>query len=76
MAMLPVFIIGFIVGIALGYAFFMYKKDVPSTIKISTQEAEIARLKNDIELLKDTNRKLSEDYNKINALFMKSTKKN
>lgn len=61
MGMLPVFMIGLIVGIALSYAFYMYKKDVPSDVKIHLQQAEIIKQKNDIEMLEKLNKNLYEE---------------
>lgn len=65
MAMFPVFMIGVIVGFALAYAWFMYKKETPSQIKLETQEYTINSQKNDIELLTKLNEKL---YAEINDL--------
>ena len=65
MAMLPVFMIGLIVGIAVSYAWYMYKKDTPSEIKIKIQEAEIIRYKNDNDMLNELIEKL---YKKIDTL--------
>lgn len=70
MNMLPIFMIGLVVGIALSYAWYMYKKDVPSEIKMKLQEAEIMRYKNDIERLEKTNKKLNEEI-----IDLKSTAK-
>jgi len=63
--MLPVFMIGLIVGIAVSYAWYMYKKDTPSEIKIKIQEAEIIRYKNDNDMLNELIEKL---YKKIDTL--------
>ena len=65
MAMFPIFMIGVIIGIALSYAFYKYKEDVPSEIKIRTQENIIKRQNNDNKLLEDLNGRL---YNKIDKL--------
>jgi len=65
MNMLPIFIIGLLVGIASSYAWYMYKKDAPSDVKIKIQEAEIVRYKNDIAQLEKLNEKL---YGEINEL--------
>lgn len=65
MAMFPVFMIGVIVGFALSYAWFMYKRETPSQIKLETQEYTINSQKNDIELLTKLNEKL---YAEINDL--------
>lgn len=65
MAMFPVFMIGLIVGITLAYAWFMYKKETPSQIKIETQEFTIKSQKNDIELLTQLNEKLYEKIAKL-----------
>ena len=65
MAMFPVFMIGVIIGIALSYAFYKFKEDVPSEIKLRAQDLEIERQKKDNKLLIDLNEKL---YGKINKL--------
>ena len=38
MAMFPIFMIGLVVGIAVSYAFYKYKQDIPSEVKIHVQE--------------------------------------
>ena len=58
MNMLPIFMIGVIVGIALTYAWVMYKMETPSQVKIETQEFTIRSQKNDIEMLTKLNEKL------------------
>ena len=65
MAMFPVFMIGVIVGITSSYAFYKYKEDVPSEVKMKWQEKEIKRQKNYNELLYNLNKKL---YDKIDKL--------
>ena len=65
MAMLPIFMIGMVVGIALSYAFYKYKEDTPSNAKIEWQEREIEQLERDNDMLMNLNEKL---YNKINDL--------
>ena len=58
MAMLPVFLIGLFVGILLSYAWYLYKKDTPSDVKLKIQQAEIMRYKCDLEQLEKLNEKL------------------
>lgn len=65
MAMFPIFMIGVIVGVALSYAFYKFKEDVPSTIKIEMQERQIKQQDNDNKLLEELNKKL---YDKIDNL--------
>ena len=65
MAMFPIFMIGLIVGVALSYAWYKYKKDVPSEIKIHMQEAELIRCKSDLNMYHDLTDKL---YSKIDTL--------
>lgn len=65
MAMFPIFMIGLVVGIAVSYAFYKYKQDVPSEVKIHVQENIINQQKNDINILEQLNNKL---YNKIDKL--------
>ena len=65
MAMFPIFMIGLVVGIAISYAFYKYKQDVPSEVKIHVQENIINQQKNDINILEQLNNKL---YNKIDKL--------
>ena len=65
MAMLPIFMIGMVVGIILSYAFYKYKEDTPSNAKIEWQEREIEQLEKDNDMLMNLNEKL---YNEINDL--------
>jgi len=65
MNMLPIFMIGLIVGIALSYAWYKYKEDVPSKVKVELQEKEIKRQKSDNEMLHNLIDKL---YKKIDEL--------
>lgn len=65
MAMLPIFMIGLIVGIALSYVWYKYKEDVPSKVKVELQEKEIKRQKSDNEMLHNLIDKL---YKKIDEL--------
>lgn len=65
MAMFPIFMIGVIVGIALSYAFYKYKEDVPSQVKIQMQEREIKSQKSDNDMLNNLVDKL---YKKIETL--------
>lgn len=65
MAMLPVFLIGLFVGILLSYAWYLYKKDIPSDVKLKIQQAEIIRYKNDNDMLNELIEKL---YKKIDTL--------
>lgn len=65
MAMLPIFLIGLVVGIALSYAWYKYKEDVPSKVKVELQEKEIKRQKSDNEMLHNLIDKL---YAKIDEL--------
>lgn len=65
MAMLPVFLIGLFVGILLSYAWYLYKKDTPSDVKLKIQQAEIIRYKNDNDMLNELIEKL---YKKIDTL--------
>jgi hypothetical protein len=57
--------IGLIVGIAVSYAFYKFKEDVPSEVKMRAQDLEIERQKRDNELLETLNKKL---YDKIDKL--------
>ena len=65
MAMFPIFMIGLVVGIAVSYAFYKYKQDIPSKTKIHVQENIKKKKKNDINILEQLNNKL---YNKIDKL--------
>ena len=65
MAMFPVFMIGVIIGIALSYAFYKYKEDVPSELKIQIQERELKQQESDNKMLNDLVDRL---YKKINTL--------
>ena len=65
MAMFPIFMIGLIVGIAISYAFYKFKQDIPSEVRIRAQELEIERQKKDNAILENLNNKL---YTKIDKL--------
>ena len=65
MAMFPVFMIGVIIGIALSYAFYKYKEDVPSQVKIEMQERQIKSQESDNKMLNDLVDRL---YKKIETL--------
>lgn len=65
MAMFPIFMIGVIVGIALSYAFYKYKEDVPSELKIEMQERQIKQQDSDNKMLNDLVDRL---YKKIATL--------
>ncbi len=65
MAMFPIFMIGLVVGMAVSYAFYKYKQDIPSETKIHVQENIINQQKDDIHILEQLNDKL---YDKIDKL--------
>lgn len=65
MAMFPIFMIGVVVGIALSYAFYKYKEDVPSEVKIQMQERQIRQQDSDNKMLNDLVDRL---YKKIEGL--------
>ena len=65
MAMFPIFMIGVIVGVALSYAFYKYKEDVPSQVKSQMQERQIKSQESDNKMLNDLVDKL---YKKIEKL--------
>lgn len=65
MTMFPVFMIGVIIGIALSYAFYKYKEDVPSQVKIQMQERQIKLQESDNKMLNDLVDRL---YKKIETL--------
>ena len=65
MAMFPIFMIGVIIGIALSYAFYKYKEDVPSEVKIQLQEKQIKSQESDNKMLNDLVDRL---YKKIDTL--------
>lgn len=65
MTMFPIFMIGVIVGIALSYAFYKYKEDVPSEVKIQIQERQIKQQDSDNKMLNDLVDRL---YKKIEGL--------
>lgn len=68
MAMFPAFMTGVIIGIALSYAFYKYKEDTPSQVKIQMQERQIKSQENDNEMLNDLVDRL---YKKIDTLETK-----
>ena len=65
MAMFPIFMIGVIVGIALSYAFYKYKEDVPTQVKIQMQEIQIKSQESDNKMLNDL---VDRMYKKIEKL--------
>lgn len=65
MAMFPIFMIGVVVGIALSYAFYKYKEDAPSELKIEMQERQIKSQESDNKMLNDLVDRL---YKKIETL--------
>lgn len=68
MTMFPVFMIGVIIGIALSYAFYKYREDTPSQVKIQMQERQIKSQENDNKMLNDLVDRL---YKKIDTLETK-----
>lgn len=68
MTMFPVFMIGVIIGIVLSYAFYKYKEDTPSQVKIQMQERQIKSQENDNKMLNDLVDRL---YKKIETLETK-----
>ncbi len=67
MNMFPIFMIGLVVGIAVSYAFYKFKQDVPSEVKIRTQENIIKQQNNDIKLVEELNNKLYDKIDKLEA---------
>jgi hypothetical protein len=59
--------IGLVVGIAVSYAFYKFKQDVPSEVKIRTQENIIKQQDNDIKLVEKVNSKLYDKIDKLEA---------
>lgn len=74
MAMFPIFIIGLIVGIVVSYAFYKYKQDIPSDIKIHTQENIIKQQQNDLNMLENLNNKLYSEIAELKKLIKKNEK--
>lgn len=74
MAMFPIFIIGLIVGIVVSYAFYKYKQDIPSDIKIRTQENIIKQQQNDLNMLENLNNKLYSEIAELKKLIKKNEK--
>lgn len=68
MVMFPAFMTGVIIGIALSYAFYKYKEDVPSQVKIQMQERQIKSQESDNKMLNDLVDRL---YKKIETLETK-----
>lgn len=68
MTMFPVFMIGVIIGIALSYAFYKYREDIPSQVKIQMQERQIKSQESDNKMLNDLVDRL---YKKIETLETK-----
>lgn len=65
MAMFPIFMIGLVVGIAVSYAFYKFKQDIPSNVKIQMQERQIKSQESDNKMLNDLVDRL---YKKIDTL--------
>ena len=65
MTMFPIFMIGVIIGIALSYAFYKYKEEIPSQVKIQIQERQIKSQESDNKMLNDLVDRL---YEKIETL--------
>ena len=65
MAMLPVFMLGLTLGIAISYAWYMYKRDVPSEVKLKLQEAEIIKYKSDVQILLERNQLLLKEIKEL-----------
>jgi hypothetical protein len=59
--------IGLVVGIAESYAFYKFKQDVHSEVKIRTQENIIKQQDNDIKLVEKVNSKLYDKIDKLEA---------
>ena len=51
MAMLPIFVLGIVMGVMITVVYFNYKKETPSEVQIHVKDAEIIQLKEDIKSL-------------------------
>ena len=56
--MLPIFIIGLVVGAGVTGTVMANLKNIPSTVKLTSLEETIVQLKDDIKILEDTNQDL------------------
>ena len=71
MNMLPIFLLGVVMGIALSSAYYNWKKSTPSEIQVEAQLRQIDQLKNDNNMLMTLNKKL---YDEIDELKQKLNK--
>ena len=74
MAMFPIFMIGLVVGITVSYAFYKFKQDIPSDVKIRTQENIIKQQQNDVNMLENLNNKLYSEIAELKKLIKKNEK--
>lgn len=74
MAMLPIFIIGLVVGAGVTAIIMANLKNIPSAVKLTSLEDTINALKDDISLLENENKDLKEKL-KIAKARKATTKK-
>ena len=65
--MLPIFIIGLVVGAGVTGVIMANLKNIPSTIKLATLEETIIQLKDDIKTLENTNQDLRKELKTTKA---------
>lgn len=65
MPLLPIFMLGIIIGVLLSYSYHMYENNTPSKTKLEIQEYTINSQKNDIEMLTRLNEKLYQEINDL-----------
>ena len=65
MAMLPILVLGVLVGTLLGYSWCNLKRNTPSVLQMEFQEKEIERQKKDNEMLMKLNNKLYAEIDEL-----------
>ena len=65
MAMLPIFLLGFALGLVVSGAYILYKKSTPSEVQLYTLQQQNERQKEDILALELQNEKLYKQLSNI-----------
>ena len=73
MAMLPIFILGLILGATATIIVINTSKGMPSSIRLATLEDTIESLNQDLDILENENKELKEKLKKIKAAPRKTT---
>ena len=73
MDMVPVFIIGLVVGAGITAIIMTNLKNIPSVVKLTSLEETIVRLKDDIKILEDMNQDLQKKLKDTKAKLEKES---